>query len=228
MDASAIEAAIAESERALAAGARPDLRGSGFWRAVEAAKRRPEWTARFAERIADVDRRAFLRRSAIVLPLWVGVALLALGTLAGIALLAAAFALDPTRAGVAVLLGTGALVAATHDLAHLVVGGLVGIRFSHAYVEVPRRPQPGVKIDYASYLRAAPRSRAWMHASGAIVTKVIPFLGVAVALAVGAPTWAIAILLVLGIAQLLTDALFSVRVGDWKKFRRELRHARRG
>lgn len=226
MNAEAVEATLAACEGALGSGGRPDLRALGFWRAVAAVKRRPDWTDRFATRIADVDRRAFLARVPLVLPLPVGIALLTLGTAVGVALLAVAFRLEPTLAGVAVLLGTGALIGATHDLTHLVLGRVVGIRFTHWYSELPKRPQPGVKIDYASYLRAPARSRAVMHASGAIVTKLVPFLGALLAFAAGAPWWTAAILVVIGIATLATDVLFSVRSGDWKKFRREMRIAR--
>ncbi len=46
------------------------------------------------------------------------------------------------------------------------------MRVIYWFVGTIRRPQPGVKVDYASYLRAPPRQRAWMHASGAIVVEV--------------------------------------------------------
>ena len=188
-------------------------------------KRHPAWTDRFAQRIADVDRRAFTARVRLVFPLRVGVALLILGAIAGLALLAAAFALTGAAAGIAVLLGAGALIGATHDLAHLIVGTAVGIRFSHWYSDLPARPQPGVKIDYASYLRTPPRKRAWMHASGAIVSKLVPFLAVLVAMAAGTPWWTSVLLVAIGVTQIVTDLLLSVRYGDWKKFRRELRIA---
>lgn len=64
-----------------------------------------------------------------------------------------------------------------------------------------------------------------MHASGALTTKLVPFLVVPVAVAAGTPGWTVIGLLVLGLAQLGTDLLFSVRSGDWKKFRREARLA---
>jgi hypothetical protein len=162
----------------------------------------------------------------LALPIQVGVGLLLAGTIAGVALLALAFALPADLAGIAVLLGAGALLGATHDLAHLLTGHAAGIRFTHWYSDLPRRPQPGVKIDYASYLRTPATARAWMHASGAIVTKLIPFLVVPVALAAGTPWWTTALLVTVGVVQLLTDLLFSVRASDWKRFRRESRAAR--
>jgi hypothetical protein len=137
------------------------------------------------------------------------------------------FAVPPDPAGaIAFLLGAAALVGATHGLAHVVVGTAGGMRFTHWYSRIPRQPQPGFKLDYASYLRARPGARAWMHASGAIVTKLVPFVLVPLALAARLPWWGVAILVAVGVVQLATDVLFSVRFGDWKKFRRERRLAR--
>lgn len=221
-----IDRTLSACEAGVSGGRRADLKALGFWRAVAAVKRQPEWIDRFAARIAAIDRKAFLARVPLVMPLPVGVALLVLGTSVGIALLAIAYALEPTTGGIAVLLGTGALIGATHDLTHLVVGSAVGIRFTHWYADLPKRPQPGVKIDYESYLKTPARSRATMHASAAIVTKLVPFLGALVAWTSPAPWWAVAILIAVGVLQLITDALFSVRASDWKRYRREMRVAR--
>ena len=68
-----------------------------------------------------------------------------------------------------------------------------------------RRPQPGVKVDYASYLRVPARSRAWMHASGAIVTKIVPFALIGAALAADVPSWVVWVLVAVGIGQMVTD-----------------------
>ena len=124
------------------------------------------------------------------------------------------------------LVAAGTLDATTHGLAHLAVGTFVGIDFTDWFVDLPKKPQPGFKIDYASYLRASPRQRAWMHAAGAIATKLTPFLVVPYAVAIGTDTWAVLVLLALGVIQIVTDVLFSVKTSDWKKFRREMRLAR--
>ncbi|TMD60766.1 MAG: hypothetical protein E6I87_05360 [Chloroflexi bacterium] len=227
MDETRIAAILQDCERELGERGRVDLKARHFWSAVDSVKRRPELIERYAARIAAIDRQAFLSATPLVFPAGVGRALLVAGTIVGIMLLGAAFALpaDPLG-GVAFLLGAGALLGATHGLAHLIVGRLSGIQFTHWYSRFPKQPQPGFKVDYASYLRARPTARAWMHASGAIVTKLIPFVLVPVAAAARLPWWTFAILLAIGILQLVTDALFSVRFGDWKKFRRERRIAR--
>jgi hypothetical protein len=62
-----------------------------------------------------------------------------------------------------------------------------------------------------------------MHASGAIVTKAIPFLLIPVALLMPAvPTWVPIVLLGLGIIQVATDIAWSTKSSDWAKFRREM------
>jgi hypothetical protein len=109
----------------------------------------------------------------------------------------------------------------------------VGIRFSHYFLDGPLRVQPGLKIDYASYLRASPGRRGWMHASGAVVSKIAPFAVFgAVYLPHRAagydllPAWSLWTILALGVAQLVTDVVSSTKRSDWKKVRRERRVAR--
>lgn len=223
MDEREIDTTLAACERELATGRAPELRTLGFWRAVAAVKRDPGLVARFADRIARIDHAAFQRAVPLHFPAPLGVALLAGGAIGGVVLLAIAGALDHPLREIALLAGAGALDATTHGLAHFVVGSLVGIRFTDWFVDLPKKPQPGLKVDYASYLRTRPASRAWMHASGAIATKLTPFVIVPYALAIGAEGWTIALLLALGVIQIVTDVLFSVKASDWKKFRREIR-----
>ncbi len=239
MDEHGIEGTLLSCESALARPGAVDLGALGFWKAVAAVKRKPELVARYADRIGRIDGEAFVRGiGPLVFPAAVGVVLLTLGTLVGIALVLAApgfrYASVPSPPGIAplslwmgilLIVGAGALIGSTHGLAHWVVGSLVGIRFTHWFSHPPKSPQPGFKTDYASYLRTPPRSRAWMHASGAIVTKVVPFAVAAFAIAEGAQPWAIVVLLALGVFQLVTDVTLSVKASDWKKFRREMRFA---
>ncbi len=226
MDDARVAATLEACERALAAGGAPDLTALGFWRAVAAAKRDPALVERYADRIARIDRDAFRRGVPLRVSAAAGLALLAAGAAAGLALLALAPALATPWLELVLLAGFGALDTTTHGLAHAVVGALAGIRFSDWFVILPSKPQPGFKTDYASYLRTPARARAWMHASGAIATKLTPFAVAAYALAVGAQAWAVAILLAVGVLQVVTDVLFSVRSSDWKRFRREMRAAR--
>jgi hypothetical protein len=226
VDDSAIDRALAACEQQLQAGGTPDLRALGFWRAVAAVKRRRELVDRYATRIATIDRQAFRRHIRLAFPVSLGVIALDLGLFGGLLLLGIALGVDHPWREILVLVGAGALDTTTHGLAHLAVGTFVGIDFTDWFVDLPKKPQPGFKIDYASYLRASPRRRAWMHAAGAIATKLTPFLVIPYAVAIGTDTWAVLVLLVLGVIQILTDVLYSVRASDWKKFRREMRLAR--
>ena len=225
MDEREIDAALSRAERELAAGRSPDLRTIGFWRAVTAVKRRPELVERYAVRIARIDRGSFRRRVRLVLPANVGVGLLGLAAVFGVVALGIAASFDHPLRETGVLVGMGALLVATHDLAHFVTGAIWGMRFTDWFI-APPMPQPGLKLDYASYLRATAAQRAWMHASGAIVSKIVPFAVIPYALTVGCEAWCVGISLAVGIASILTDAVFSVRASDWKKFRREMRNAR--
>jgi hypothetical protein len=220
-----IETILAGCERDLAAGGKVDLRKLGFWRAVSAVKRRREWTERYADRIGAIDRQAFERAVRPTWPPAVGTSVLSLGAAAGLFLAGVSRAIPSRWNAVTLMAGATTLLGTTHGLAHFVLGRLLGIRFTHWYLNGPTRLQPGVKIDYASYLRASPQARAWMHASGALVTKVIPFALVPVARTTGMPRWAAAALLGIGVAQIGTDLLYSTRKSDWKRVRREVRIA---
>ena len=216
---------LRECEQLIAGDRALDLRESGFWRAVAAVKRKPDLVAKYADRIGAIDRAVFRKRVRLRFPATLGIALLAVGSLFGVFLLwlAAAF-LHPTRE-ILVLVGFGAVLLTTHNLAHFAYGSLVGIRFSDWFIDLPKRPQPGLKIDYATYLRTPARSRAWMHAAGAIVTKIVPFAVVLYALSTSTDGWAIAVLVAVGLLQIASDALYSVKASDWKKFKREMRLA---
>lgn len=227
MEGAEVERTLAACEQALAGGGRVDLRALGFWRAVDAVKRSRELVDRYADRIGAIDRGAFERAVRPTFPLAFGALDLALAAALGVVLVAVAGSLPADGRGAALVLGAAAVLGATHDLAHLVFGTVVGIRFTRWFLDGPTRLQPGLKIDYASYLRAAPQARAWMHASGAVVTKIVPFAAIAVGFLIAAPGWALALLGGIGLVQIVTDLLFSVKRSDWKRFRREMRLARR-
>ena len=207
------------AEEAVKAG--EPLGPTGFWRAVAAVKADPALIEVHADRIGVIDSTAFRNWALMTVPLWIGNLVMIGGTLLGLALVGWSYALGGTGAAIAFLLGFGAILVTTHSLGHLLVGALLGIRFTRWFIGTFRRPQPGVKLDYASYLRAPARSRAWMHASGAVVTKIVPFALIGAALAAAVPSWVIWVLLVVGIGQIVTDVLWSTNASDWKKFRRE-------
>jgi len=208
-----VEQALIAAEAALDAGR--GLQGTGFWTAVDAMRRDRSLAERYADRAAAIDRRAFKRGVRMRLPRLVGTTALYLATASGIALLSVAVRRHNI---IAFVIGFGALLIGSHSLTHFEVGRFVGIRFTHVFLGGPPPPRPGMKIDYASYLRASRAARVAMHASGAIVTKLIPF----VLLPFAWTAWLRIALVVLGVVQIFTDIFLSTKVSDWKKVRREL------
>lgn len=219
-----IESILAAADERLAAGG--SLAGTGFRRVVREVKADPELARDHADRIARIDDAAFRRWPMLVVPIVPGTILALVAAAVGLGLVAWSYRLadgSQVAAVVAFFAGFGVLAATTHGLGHLVVGRLLGIRFTAWYVASPGRPQPGVKIDYASYLRSTRARRAWMHASGAIVTKVLPFALIGAARAAGLPGWVTWALVGIGFVMIVTDVMFSTRKSDWSRVIRELR-----
>lgn len=221
METREIDDALDRAEQAVTRG--KGLSGTGFWGAVGEVKTNPALVDSYADRIGFIDQLAFDNwKPLLTVPLGLGTVFAVLVTAGGVALVGVAYYLDGLAAVVAFGAGVVALLGSTHSLAHLIVGSIFGIRFTKWFVVEITQPQPGVKIDYASYLRVNPRRRAWMHASGAIVTKAIPFLMIPAALAADLPDWVWWVLLFAGVAMIITDVLWSTSASDWKRYRREM------
>lgn len=223
MDAYRIARTLSAAESAVAA--KEPVGPTGFWRAVAAVKRDPVLADGFADRIAEIDSAAFKKWSLLRIPVRVGTSLAVVAVAAGFWMIGLTYSLSNWEAGFVFLGGWLVLALSTHGLAHLTVGTLMGMRFTHWFVGTWRLPQPGVKVDYSTYLRTPARQRAWMHASGAIVTKILPFALLGGAFAADIPIWAIAALIMIGLNQLVTDYVWSTKSLDWKKFKREMRFA---
>jgi hypothetical protein len=225
-DPRSIGAGLDRIEAAVAAGD-TDLRGLGFWAIVQRVKLDRALVEAHADRIGSIDTAAFRASVKLRTRVWVGNALLALATVAGaVAVGAASVWQTPQWKGLALIAAGAIWSISVHSPTHWLVGSLVGIRWTDAFLGGPPPPRPGLKSDYASYLRADPDSRAWMHASGAIATKLAPFVALAFWPASGAPWWAAAALVALGVLQIATDVALSTKTSDWKKFRREKAIAR--
>jgi hypothetical protein len=200
-------------------------------------KLEPRLAEHWADIVGRIDRKAFERSVRPRLPVWLGNSILLVGSGVLIAALFVAIGLGRDAAGVGEQVLPGLIAVATagglsvnlHDLAHWVVGRMVGIRFTAYFLKKPLMT-PGLKIDYATYLRTSPGARAWMHASGAIVSKIAPFAVFAVVYiphrSAGYdlfPSWSLWAILGIGVIQVITDILFSTSKSDWKRVRRELR-----
>lgn len=222
-----IGAELARIEAAVEAG-QTDLRALGFWRIVARVKLDRILIDRHADRIGRIDAAAFRAAVRVRVPVWLGNTVLLLGVVASGALVGVAGAVTSSGwKGVWIVAAGLGWAICLHCPTHWVFGRFVGIRFVAYTFGGPPPPRPGLKSDYATYLRADPGSRAWMHASGAIATKLAPFLALVFVPIVDAPWWAAVALLVIGVGQIVTDVLFSTATSDWKRFARERRVVRR-
>ena len=204
-----------------------DLQSLGFWRALKQVKIDPELSERWADAAGAIDRAAFEARVRRRFPVWFGNLVMLAETAFGVAALVVALRVsDRTVAGVALVVAGGTWTVSLHCLAHWVVGRLFGIRFTSYFVGGPPPPRPGLKTDYATYLRADPGARAWMHASGALASKAAPFIALAFYPVSNAPGWAAWVLVGIGLVTIATDVLFSRTSSDWKKVIRERNIAR--
>lgn len=214
------------ARRSIEAGG--ELKGTGFWKAVAAARKDPVLAGRWAGEIAEIDRAAFEKGVSLRVPAFVGTAALSCGTIAAAGILVSLNRVEQDPLRTLLFFGAfGTLLLTTHSLAHWMVGRLCGIRFTHYFLGGPAPPRPGAKVDYASYLKVSPAKRAVMHASGALVTKVLPFALIPFAGAFDLPGWSVVVLVIVGLVQIITDILFSTKSSDWKKVKRELKAGRR-
>lgn len=221
---STIEEALVRAEAAVDSAV--GLSGTGFWGAVSKVKSDPELIEEHADRIASIDTRALRQWAVLVVPLALGTVLMLLATAGAVVLIGLSYSTTGFGAVVVFYAGFGALLVTTHSLGHLLVGYLAGIRFEYWFMGPPSFPLTGgVKIDYSTYLRAPATSRAWMHASGAITTKLIPFALTGAAFAADLPAWAAWAVPAIGIVMIIMDAVWSTQRSDWMKFKREMAFA---
>jgi len=225
-DPGSIEAELDRIEAAVATG-NTDLRALGFWKVVQRVKLDRALVDAHADRIGRIDAVAFRAGVRLRVPVWVGNTLLALATVVGAVGVVAAFVWQtPIWKGLALVAAGAIWSLSVHSPTHWLVGYLVGISWTDAFLGGPPPPRPGLKSDYGTYLRADADSRAWMHASGAIATKLAPFVALAFWPASNAPRWAAVVLAALGVLQIATDVALSTKSSDWKKFLRERAIAR--
>jgi hypothetical protein len=211
---------------AAVAGGSTDIAQLGFWRVVATVKRDLVLVGTFADQAARIDTAAFRARVRMRVPVWVGTTLMLAIVAAGIAGIVLASVWTDTAAGLALIAAGLAWSLGVHSPTHQAFGWLAGIRYTDYFLGGPPPPRPGLKTDYATYLRAEPSMRAWFHASGAIATKLAPFVAVALSPATNAPAWAVLVTAAYGVLTIVTDVLFSRRSSDWKKFARERAVAR--
>jgi hypothetical protein len=114
----------------------------------------------------------------------------------------------------------------THDLAHLVVGAVTGVRFSHYYVGLSNlyrsRLVPGIKIDREK-TRAGRLGYFAMFVAGPLASMISPFLVPLHLLVAGRVGTFAYLLLTLSVANVAFTVPFSASVGCIAKGLRALR-----
>jgi len=189
------------------------------------------------KRMLEGSPQQAVYRDPLRISLAAGTVLTLLGSAAGFILLT----LLPTGGFVPdLLLGFASLLLLwffPHDLAHLVVGYLAGVRFSHYYVglsnlsrllptKVKTLPLAlGLKIDHAGS-RAGARGFAAMYLAGPLASMLLPFIPPAVVYTQAGLGPVAAALLSFASANLVFSLFFSYRVGCIGKALRVLRRGR--
>jgi hypothetical protein len=205
---------------------RTDLGALGFWRLVASIKRDAVSLIELVDQVGRIDRAAFRARVRARVPVWLGTLTMVTVVLVGVVAIVLSTVWTGAWAGIALLAAGGAWSLGIHGPAHQAFAWFSGIRITDYFLGGPPPPRPGIKTDYASYLRTDPSRRAWFHASGAVATKVAPFVAVALSPLTNAPAWAVIAMAAYGVFQIVTDVAFSTRTGDWKKYLREREIAR--
>ena len=144
-----------------------DLRALGFWPLVARVKLDRALVVAHADQIGRIDTKAFRSGVRLRVPVWTGNTLLLLGIVVGALGVGAAFVWqDPMWKGLALIAAGVVWSVSVHSPTHWLVGTMVGIGWTDYFLGGAPPPRPGLKSDYATYLRADAGSRAWMHASG--------------------------------------------------------------
>ncbi len=112
------------------------------------------------------------------------------------------------------------LMTTLHPLSHFVTGSLLGIRFTHYYLDGPARIEPTLRIDHSTYLKASGKRRALMHISGVVGTIAAPLIAGLIALDKGALAVALN-LAILFLLLIVFELLTSTKIGDLMKAKRE-------
>ncbi len=126
------------------------------------------------------------------------------------------------------LISWGCLVFFPHDLAHFIVGRLVGVRFSYYFLgkssvtklKMPllgaiaaRVPVPTLKIERCSLRSVSRGGRTAMFASGAVASMILPFFAATASIGhISMPLSAA--LLLISLANVGFDIYYSPKVGD--------------
>ncbi len=190
--------------------------GAEFWRLVREVKKDPALAEKYAGRIGAIDQGIFRERTLFTVPYPLGNLLAA----AGIALSFWLIFYGARGDGAYPLLFAAAsallLSTSVHPVAHIAAGRLSGMRFTFYFLDGPIKVEPTVKVDYGTYLRAAPSQRMIMHLAGPIATVLSPLALMLVSISLGYAFDVIYLLLGISLFFLATEfiPLILVKLGS--------------
>lgn len=187
--------------------------GRDFWALLQQVKKDRINDDDLLEQIENVSVKRFREKVPFTLSAASGNALAIIATVAAVVL---AF----QKGGWMLYISALILMTSLHPLSHYLTGSVLGIRFTHYYLDGPARIEPTLRINYSSYLKVSPERRALMHASGVVGTVAAPLIVALMALNKGAGDAAFN-LFVLFLLLVVFELLTSTKTGDLMRARRE-------
>ncbi len=186
--------------------------GKAFLAAVNRIKKEGINDNELLEQIEKIGRERFARKVNLTFSVVAGNLLEIIATIAALVM---AFQIN---SGWVFYISALLLMTTLHPLSHYLAGSLLGIRFTHYYLNGPARIEPTLRIDYSTYLKNSGKRRALMHAAGVFGTVVAPLFTAFIAWNRGySATYLFILFLVLVVFELLT----STRIGDLMRAKRE-------
>ena len=208
-------------------GSRPPLRpehrsaGTGLRRGWPGSSPIDSLIGRYADQIGRIAHRCVPCRGEAQGPVWVGNALLLLAVVVGGLAVWAAYAwTTPLWKGFALIAAGAIWTVAVHSPTHWLVGtwwGSVDRLFPRRTAPAPARPEVRLRQRTCGPTRFAcldARQRGDRH-------QVRAVRGAGLLARSGAPGWAAAVPIAIGVLQIVTDLTLSTKSSDWKKFARE-------
>ncbi|MDO9098283.1 MAG: hypothetical protein Q7U60_09190 [Candidatus Methanoperedens sp.] len=185
-----------------------------FWSIVALVKKDKINDDELLEQIENISQKRFREKVHFTLSVPAGNLLESVVTIAAVVM---AFRISPEW-----MLYLSALILMTtlHPLSHYATGSLVGIKFTHYYLNGPARIEPTLRIDYSSYLKTSGGKRALMHTSGVIGTLAAPLVVAVIALDRGA-NGVVFNLFVFFLILIVFELLTSTKIGDLMRAKRE-------
>jgi len=161
-----------------------------FWKLVEEVKKNSKLASEFAGVIGKIDSKLFDARIKLKLGYGLGTAIELFGAVMGIVILIYAVKVQGSISIVLYLLSAIALMTALHPISHSIAGKIYGIELKFYFLNGPLLIEPTLKVDYESYIKAEPKSRAMFHLAGAVNSVAATLFVFLVSLAFDAPSLA--------------------------------------